>query len=208
MLAKPLLCLDIETTGRSTTLDRIIEVAAIRCTSEGRIVETFSTILDPTPSYGAQQIHRIPKCVVGSAPAFRDICHEIFRLIEDSIVVSHVFPFDWGFLTAEARRLGIALPAVSYFCTAELAARALGTEHPRSLAALCARFGIPHTRPHEAEADALAVRSILLELLRLSRDSTASGRTEAVAGLHAVPPFTGIPLRREHLPALLEVLRQ
>ncbi|MBI2093136.1 MAG: DNA polymerase III subunit epsilon, partial [Candidatus Omnitrophica bacterium] len=82
--------IDVETTGPSATGDRIIEIAIQRI-EEGKIVRTFSSLVDPQqriPSY-IESLTGITNEDVAGAPTFRSIHEQMDSLLNGCIFVAH-----------------------------------------------------------------------------------------------------------------------
>ena len=112
--------IDTETTGLSSSRDRIIEVAAVRF-EDWEPVEKFETLIDPNMEipYDATKINGITDEMVKGAPLFDQIISSLTAFIGKSNLVGHNLPFDLKFLyhygldfTSEKRK---------YFDTCEIA---------------------------------------------------------------------------------------
>lgn len=168
--------LDVETTGLSPVDDDMLQVAIVTSV-DGSIVDEWSSYVrlrHPFAPLGPRHVHGIRRRCVVAAPGLRTVLTEVARRIDHSVVVAHNAAFDWAFLSAAARRTGIALPSVPRLCTLELS-RSLDPERSRShrLHAVADGYDVDNARPHDALHDA---RTTALVLPRLMADVTASGR--------------------------------
>jgi DNA polymerase-3 subunit epsilon len=157
----PFVVIDLETTGVYTGgHDRVIEVAALRVTPDGRIEEEYATLVNPRRDIGRADIHGITAGQLQHAPDFAEVAGDVGDRLNGGIVVGHNLRFDLGFLRSEFARLGVTLPAFPCLCTMHLAYRA--SESPsRRLSDCCAAVGIAHDDPHTALGDAYATAALV-----------------------------------------------
>lgn len=102
--------IDFETTGLYIESgDRAIQVAVTVVNSDGRIIETWSSILNPERKVGATHIHGIRDQDVKGAPKFADIRMKLDTLISGRVLVGHNISFDLRVLKMELRRLNLGL---------------------------------------------------------------------------------------------------
>lgn len=80
--------LDVETTGFSKKLDRIVEIAIIRINSSGEFIRQYETLVNPQRDVGASAIHRISASDVVNAPIFEDIRYSVLEMLNNSVIVS------------------------------------------------------------------------------------------------------------------------
>lgn len=107
IIDRPLVFVDVETTGVSAVRGRVIEVAAIRV-ENGREVGRVSTLINPD-TYIPRNITAITGITDGDvvdAPRFRDIADELLALLDGAVFVAHNVRFDYGFLKQEFMRVG------------------------------------------------------------------------------------------------------
>lgn len=160
---------DVETTGFSPRLgDRLVEVAFVRFTPDGRVHDEFATLVNPERDVGPTHIHGIrPSDVVG-APRFADVLGEVAARIAGAVLVAHNARFDLSFLRAEFQRAGAELPPWPSVCTLRLTYELVDLP-TRRLDDCCRAFGIPHSGAHAALEDARAVSRLFVRLLELAR---------------------------------------
>lgn len=161
------LALDLETTGVSTRLDRIVQIALLGTDADGASIG-MERVVDPRrPIPGdASRIHGIWDKDVKGAPTFADLADELHDLIEGAVVVGHnVRRFDMGLLAAEYMRLGRLPPRPKAVMDTLEAARRLKVGRPHNLGSLCSRHGIQLVKAHTAGADALASLGLLWRLI-------------------------------------------
>src|SRR6185437_14707120 len=158
---------DVETTGGSpTTGHRVMEIAAV-IVRDGRIVDTFETLVDPErliPPFVTRLTHITPAMVRGKPP-FSAIAGRIAELLRDRVFVAHNAAFDHRFVWTEAGRAGVDLSAGRTLCTVRLARRLVPHLRRRSLDFLANHYGVPIRNRHRAMGDAMATAHCLLRLL-------------------------------------------
>ena len=161
----PFAVLDVETTGLSPTRDRIIEIAIVRCATDGSVIDEWSTLVDPGRDPGPTHIHGISAADLNGAPTFSDIAAELTVRLSGYMVTAHNLSFDAGFLSAEFARAGLAPPDQLSLCTLQLARFALRDLNGYSLAACAAALGIDHPNAHRALPDTRVTASVLREMI-------------------------------------------
>ena len=161
---------DVETTGLNPQQHRVIQVAAVRMSFDGEVIDTFHSIVRPEcPDeyhHDAEHIHGISSDAVAQGMPLRDAMHKLGQSLTNSVLVAHNAKFDIGFLRAESERVGYELPINSHIDTLALSRR-LDTEnqHSHRLSDLCERYDISIARAHDAAEDAGATASLLLKML-------------------------------------------
>ena len=97
--------IDVETTGLSSSVDVIVEVACLTMRgNEER--ESFSTLVNPGRSIPREvaAIHGITDTHVAGAPTFAQVAPKLRALCENTAIVAHNASFDLGFLPQLADR--------------------------------------------------------------------------------------------------------
>ncbi|HIC7214811.1 exonuclease domain-containing protein [Burkholderia stabilis] len=150
---QPLVFVDLETTGGSSTEHRITEIGVVEIGPLG--VSTWTSLVNPGQSIPPfiQQLTGISDAMVRDAPSFASLAPALFERLDGKLFVAHNASFDRGFLRAEFERAGFAFnPDV--LCTVRLS-RALFPREPRhGLDALIERHGLVPAARHRALADA------------------------------------------------------
>jgi len=161
----PFAVLDLETTGLNPSVDRVIEVAVIRCAPDGTVIDEWSTLVDPGRDPGATHIHGITAADLAGAPTFAAIAPALVDRLEGHMVCAHNLSFDEAFLAAELAETDCELPDTPSLCTLELARVVLDTQNRHTLAACAAELGIAHEGAHRALADTRVTVAVLTAML-------------------------------------------
>ena len=159
---------DCETTGGSPARGhRITEIAAIRVDRTGRVLDEFSSLVDPDRPIprGITRITNIDEAMVADAPRFVEIAPRVQQVLAGAVFVAHNAPFDLRFLEWEMKRGDFGPPKGKVLCTARLARKVMTEMRSRSLDALIHRWGIPCEPRHRAYPDARATVDVLVRLL-------------------------------------------
>ena len=108
-LDKPLVVFDLETTGLSINLDRIVELAYLKIMPDGEISKG-DWLINPEMNIPAEvsAIHGITDDKVKDAPTFKDKAEEFFNIFNDCDYSGfNVVTFDLPFLKREFLRVGL-----------------------------------------------------------------------------------------------------
>ncbi len=102
---------DTETTGLSSSKDRVIEIGAVKFNKDG-IKDKFETLINPQKPISAEctQINHITNEMIKDAPLAKDALVLFVDFIKDGILVAHNANFDLNFINAELERA--KLPAL------------------------------------------------------------------------------------------------
>lgn len=106
-LERPLVVFDLETTGTSRRVDRIVEIAIIRREVSGE-EKTYRSLVNPGISIPPEVIavHGIDDAAVKDAPRFEQIADEVLGFFAGADIVGYnVLHFDLPFLAEEFRRV-------------------------------------------------------------------------------------------------------
>ena len=110
-IRRPLIFIDLETTGSILGLDRIVEAGALKVMPDGREVE-FASRVNPgmaiTPE--ATRKHGITNVDVAEAPAFVDVGPRLLDFLADGDFAGYnLINFDLPMLQSEFHRVGLKL---------------------------------------------------------------------------------------------------
>lgn len=161
---------DTETTGfNAETDDRVIEIGAIELVNyvpTGRVYHQYINPERKIPE-GATAVHGISDEDVATKPVYAEIVAAFDEFIgTDSKLVAHNAEFDFRFLNAEYKRLGLpSLDNGRMIDTLKLAREAFPGA-PASLDALCKRYGVDNSARvyHGALMDAELLAEVFLQL--------------------------------------------
>ena len=159
-------CLDTETTGLSPEGGGKICEVALSVSRGGRVLEEFSTLLNPgMPMHpDVIAIHGITNEMVASAPSFADVLPKLLSLLDDCVIVAHNADFDLSFLRAETASCGLRLPDYPVVDTLKLA-RKNGRFQRNNLGVIAAALGIDAQGAHRAMADVRMTEKVLYNFL-------------------------------------------
>lgn len=154
MLDQHVVFLDLETTGATATRDRITEIGLVEVDC-GRHVGEWSTLVNPGMHIPGmiQALTGITDDMVALAPAFEEVCFDLFRRLDGKVLVAHNARFDYAFLKNEFRRAGLRYNARAV-CTVKLSRRLYPEHRKHNLDALMERHGVVCTARHRALGDA------------------------------------------------------
>src|SRR5690554_5714295 len=97
-----LVAFDTETTGKYPLSAEVCELAAVKW-RDGKIVDTFQTLLKPSRPMDAEviAIHGITNEMVENAPRMVEKIDEFREFISGAVLLAHHAPFDLGFLALD-----------------------------------------------------------------------------------------------------------
>jgi DNA polymerase III subunit epsilon len=160
---------DTETTGLDPLGgDRVIEVACIELHRDLPTGRTFHAVIDPERDVpdDSTRVHGMTRADLVGKPRFAEIAEELLAFLEDSPLIAHNAPFDFGFLNAEFSRM--RRPALDHGRMIDTLAMAKTRFPglPNSLDALCRRFGIDLSErtSHNALLDCRLLSDVYVEL--------------------------------------------
>ena len=153
---------DVETTGLYKN-DRIVEIGFVAF-SDGKILEEWSTLVNPLRDIGKSNIHGITSSMVSTAPLFEDVINDVFRMINGRVLVAHNLSFDVRMLVQEFNRAKTQGEIGKGFCTMVASRRALAGSGD-SLEATCAELGVEYIKAHSALGDARMTMQIFQSLM-------------------------------------------
>lgn len=153
--------LDVETTGLNADRHRIIEIAVVTTDPWGRVLDQWTTRVNPQGPVGATHIHGITAEDVAGAPVFADVVDALNGRLRGAAMAAHHARFDVAFLRAEYARAGWSLPHVPALCTLAASEVHLPSLERRRLADCCTAIGHPLEGAHSALGDALGTAALL-----------------------------------------------
>jgi len=159
---RPLVIFDIETTGLSLSIDRIIEIAYIKIFPDGRIVKD-DIFLNPEIKISDESIavHGITNEQVANKPTFRQIAQNLWGVFENSYYSGfNITNFDLPILRREFIRVGLDF---NYHDSNIIDAKVIyNYMEPRTLAAAYKHYcDKEHENAHSALYDVEATLEVL-----------------------------------------------
>lgn len=154
MHKRPLVFLDIETTGGSPLSSRITEIGALRV-EDGQVVGTFNQLVNPeqhVPSF-ITRMTGISDDMLWDAPLFRSIADELELFLDGAVFIAHNVNFDYGFIRAAFADIGSRFD-MDRLCTARLSRRLYPDQSRHNLDTIIARHGFVVADRHRAFDDA------------------------------------------------------
>ncbi len=163
--------IDIETTGSHFDRDRITEIG-IKSLS-GNEIQVWGQLINPQTfiPQNIQKLTGISPEMVESKPTFDQIAERLMQELAGKIFVAHNARFDYGFIKASFKRIGIDFkPKV--LCTVKLS-RLLFPEQPRhNLDAIIHAHDLKVSARHRALGDA----DLLLQFWRVCENTFGSAK--------------------------------
>lgn len=154
MTHKPLVFLDIETSGGSPADSRITEIGALRV-EDGVVVATYSQLLNPECKlpWFITKLTNITDDMLWDQPLFAGIADDLEYFLRDTIFVAHNVNFDYSFIKAEYARLGGNFN-MDRFCTARLSRKLYPDQGRHNLDTVIKAHNIRVENRHRAFDDA------------------------------------------------------
>lgn len=170
---RPIVVFDLECTGLDTEKDRIVEIAAVKYTPEGKIIEKVARLNPTIPiPADATAVHGISDADVADAPTFDKLANSLFEFFDGCDLGGYNCKrYDVPLLAREFRRLGTKWPAEDVKIIDSLAI--LSLQERRELKwALQFYAGKELQNAHSALADTRATLEILLHQATKYQSST------------------------------------
>lgn len=111
-LIRPVICFDLETTGKDFNQDRIVSIGVVKISPDGQVIEKERLVnpMIPIPKE-ATAIHKITYDDVKNAPEFKTSSKGIRDFFSGCDIIGYsVSKFDLPFLMEEFHRCGIDFP--------------------------------------------------------------------------------------------------
>lgn len=169
--------IDVETTGLDPKTNSIIEIAAIRTDSQGKITDSYTDRIIPSTevSESAAKVNGYDAEKWTDAVPFATAMHALSKAIVENkgervVMVAHFADFDRSFIKANCERASTTnpLPERAWIDTGALLWPLAfnGAIKSRALESACAYFDIINTSPHTAPGDCLATCKLYWTLMR------------------------------------------
>ena len=194
----PIALLDVETTGRDASVDRVVEIGIV-IARHGVITSRYNWLLNPGIPIPAEvsAIHGIKDEDVKDSPRFEAIAHEVAAALSGCVPAAYNAPFDRAFIASEFGRCATApatpplegegAPAAPLALAPALrkdvewidplvwAREIQQGEKSRALGEVAARLGVKLESAHRASADAEAAVMVLYSLAKSGKIPVAYG---------------------------------
>jgi len=160
------IALDMEMTGLSPLINKIIEIGAIKLTATG--VEHFSALVNPglpIPQVTID-IHGITDEMVKDSLSIDEVLPRFLKFAEDFPLVAHNAKFDIGFLIFEMHQKKIKIPSANIYCSCKFSRFTFKNFPNHRLATLVKLLDIPLKNHHRADDDAVACLRIFAKTLQ------------------------------------------
>lgn len=171
MKHRPLVLLDIETTGASARYARITEVGALRI-EDHKVVARYSQLINPETPIPAfiTKMTGISNQMVWEAPTFKGIADDLELFLSDAVFIAHNVNFDYSFIKTEFGRIGNTFN-MDRMCSVQLSRRLYPEHRSHALDRVIERLGIDVKNRHRALDDAEVIwKFIQKEYERLGLD--------------------------------------
>jgi DNA polymerase-3 subunit epsilon len=116
LFPKGLVAVDLETTGLSPLVDKIIEIAAVKITDEG-VVTSFHTLINPLidiPVFTIQ-FHGLHNEDLTLAPTIKKPLKEFWEFVGRHPMIAHNSSFDLGYLIKASHDFQIEFPPLDVY---------------------------------------------------------------------------------------------
>ena len=151
---RPLVLVDVETTGGSARYARITEIGALRI-ERGKVVATFNQLVNPEqpiPRF-ITKLTGITNEMVWQAPTFARIAPDLEAFLDGAVFVAHHVAFDYSFITAEFKRVGVGYNS-DRLCSVKMSRRLHLEQRRHGLDQVIERLGLQIQNRHRAFDDA------------------------------------------------------
>lgn len=156
---------DLETTGLSPLVDKIIEISAVKVTKDG--IETFDQLVNPEikiPDFTIE-IHNITDDMVKDSPKVAGVLPEFVDFIEGYPLIAHNAKFDVGFIIYDVLQNKLSLPEAKVYCSCAISRKVFKDFPNHKLGTLVEMLEIPLENHHRALDDARACLQVFAKAL-------------------------------------------
>ncbi|MBR2046585.1 MAG: PHP domain-containing protein, partial [Agathobacter sp.] len=158
---------DIETTGFSPEINKVIEIGAVKVV-EGKIVDRFSSFVNPEVPipFRIEELTHINDSMVVDAPKIETVLPEFLKFCEGSVLVAHNADFDVSFIMKKAQMLGLSF-APTYVDTVAMARFLLPQLNRFKLDTVAKAVGVSLENHHRAVDDAACTAEIFVKFVEM-----------------------------------------
>ena len=161
---------DIETTGFSPAVNKIIEIGAVKVEG-GKIVDRFSTFVNPQVPipFRIEELTHISDDMVVDAPTIDVVLPQFLDFCEGCIMVAHNAEFDMSFIKKNALDLGKEF-APTVIDTVAMARFLLPTLNRFKLDTVAKAVGVALNNHHRAVDDAACTAEIFVKFIPMLKE--------------------------------------
>ena len=183
----PLAFVDIETTGSHFEHDRITEVAVLTLSSDGVCgYEKLINPESPIPTFIQTLTGITPEMVMDQQP-FEEEAKRLFEQLEGKLFVAHNARFDYGFLKAAFKRVGLDFkPKV--ICTVKLSRYLFPEQKRHNLDTLIQVHDLQVSQRHRAMGDAHLLYQFWTKCLAQFGQAKMNEALQSQLGHASLPP--------------------
>jgi DNA polymerase III epsilon subunit family exonuclease len=164
--------LDLETTGLSPLVDKIIELSAVKLMPSG--IEYFDQLINPGCDIPQKtiDIHGITNNMVNDSPKIEEVLPKFFEFTSGLPLVAHNAQFDLGFLVFNLHQIKMIATNHQVYCSCKYARSSLKNRTSYKLSVLTNELGINLENAHRALDDAIAGLEVFAHSIqeRVQRD--------------------------------------
>ena len=156
---------DLETTGLDYLTCKVTEIGAVKI-KNGRIVETFSTFVNPQVPISREitKLTSITDEMVKDAPLIEDVIPDFFKFCENSILVAQNIGFDFAFIEFNSRKINYIFNHKKEDTEAITKQYIKGLKNYK-LKTIADHLNIPLINAHRAINDALCTAKVFISLV-------------------------------------------
>ncbi|MGN0350466.1 MAG: PolC-type DNA polymerase III [Roseburia sp.] len=161
---------DLETTGFSPDLNKIIEIGAVKVEG-GAITDKFSTFVNPEEPipFRIEELTSIKDDMVLDAPKIEEILPEFMKFCEGAIMVAHNADFDMSFIKKNCERQGMPCE-FTIIDTVALARILLPNLNRFKLDTVAKALGVSLDNHHRAVDDAGCTAEIFVKFIEMLKE--------------------------------------
>jgi len=182
---------DLETTGLSPYVDRVVELAAVKI-DQDKNVTSFESLVNPQISIplSNQKIHHISDEMVKNSPLLESILPQFLSFVKNSPLIAHNASFDMGFLIYFMQQSHLELIPLDLFDSLKLARKVLSKGPAnKKLETLGNYFELPRKALHRALDDSLACIRVVANCLLIMKKQDILQRARHIAHLYNLSAF-------------------
>jgi DNA polymerase III subunit epsilon len=173
---------DVETTGLSSEIEDILEIAAVKFTFDpnlglGGLVDlgTFTSLVKPTKKipFFITEINNIDDAMVKDAPEPKEVLPKFFRFCGiSSIMIAHNASFDAAFIGRGVRKCAMPMPLNPVFDTLKLIKKIMPEYNSYKLSQIAKKLdgqtaiALESAKLHRAEYDCIVLREVFCACLK------------------------------------------